>query len=894
MAVSMIGPKFYAWDNNGKPLAYGKLYTYQAGTSNNKPTFTGEESGVENTNPVILNDEGYAEVYLEGSYRMILKDADDNDIWSADPVSDNASEEWKACEVATYVSTNTLRISGNFLEDYTPGRRVRIDNDVANYSYATIVSSGYGGGLTTITIGDNVIEASVKGICASIVGAEATPSGFSVGLSVQFMMENTGVYPDSVITSEFYTGTRFGGGTWVKNGASGYPGASDFANGTFNDGSGIQRVLVDKTVTPAMLGAKANGTDDDVQAIKDMIDFSNDCVFDRFYYVGSTVTLPSSISGKNLRGLSRKETGIKTLTGFSGEEQEIVSAINEGPSISLKYTVKITTAAAHGLSYGDSIVIYGSDDDTVNGLHTFISPQTDTTFEIRVTSFPVTPTTIGGDMKFFSANPVIKISETGSYSDFKISNFLIDGDGGDGTTSYDTEKACGNALQLYLKQVSADAPQLLGVSVDNVTLKAYGGSGLYAENTESCSFSNITASSVLHDSFFVKGNTSNGGRICSEFKNLYSVNAGPGHACFRGDDGAHLTGFNCGGKDNAASYGLYFGDNAEVNIDRCVLDGTFLHHIVFSDKPNGSIKNTRFNLNDDNTESFIYISYASTSGDKILTLSSNEYEKDGYDLSIYDFVLVDGDADKWPFIDLGAGMGVGSDESAVPRYFVLGGVNSGNYYNILSLTYGYIPDSIIEVGNDEEISVGGIKRILVKSSTAGTVKTLTGAVDGDELEITFADENTTIQHDWIASTPNTICTSSMNNFTGIPGLSYRFKYRGDTLRWHQFNNTHEEMEALSINASPEKQLITRQIPAERAVYSVSVYTDSGNIKADLTCNGGDTISDSIIRININDSTDLNLFVENIAVDGGSASPVIRIHNVGGAVQAYKYAISRVQ
>ena len=53
MSVAMIGPKFYGWDKNGKPLAFGKLYTYQARTNTPKDTYQSEDQQVANTNPVI-------------------------------------------------------------------------------------------------------------------------------------------------------------------------------------------------------------------------------------------------------------------------------------------------------------------------------------------------------------------------------------------------------------------------------------------------------------------------------------------------------------------------------------------------------------------------------------------------------------------------------------------------------------------------------------------------------------------------------------------------------------------------------------------------------------------------------------------------------------------------
>lgn len=175
MAVSMIGPKFYAWDKNGKPLAFGKLYTYQSRTNVPKATYQSEDQVVENTNPVILNGEGYANIYLSGSYKMVLKDSDENEIWTADPVSESNPTEWIKCLPAIYVSSTTFKVAGNFTGEYSYGRRVRIDNNSSNYSYATIINSIYADSNTTITLDPPVVTTGVVGSCVSIVGVESSP-----------------------------------------------------------------------------------------------------------------------------------------------------------------------------------------------------------------------------------------------------------------------------------------------------------------------------------------------------------------------------------------------------------------------------------------------------------------------------------------------------------------------------------------------------------------------------------------------------------------------------------------------------------------------------------------------------------------------------------------------
>lgn len=62
---------------DGKPLAGGRVYTYEAHTTTPKETYVDARGSAINTNPVILDEAGQANMYFgDGSYRVIIHDAD--------------------------------------------------------------------------------------------------------------------------------------------------------------------------------------------------------------------------------------------------------------------------------------------------------------------------------------------------------------------------------------------------------------------------------------------------------------------------------------------------------------------------------------------------------------------------------------------------------------------------------------------------------------------------------------------------------------------------------------------------------------------------------------------------------------------------------------------------
>lgn len=114
------------FDSNGAPLVGGKLYSYAAGTTTPKATYTDETVEFENTNPVILDANGEANVWLDsGFYKFALTDSLDVPQWTVDRVSavgattDESSYPVGAITLANNVTTFT-NIAG-FVLDTTLG-----------------------------------------------------------------------------------------------------------------------------------------------------------------------------------------------------------------------------------------------------------------------------------------------------------------------------------------------------------------------------------------------------------------------------------------------------------------------------------------------------------------------------------------------------------------------------------------------------------------------------------------------------------------------------------------------------------------------------------------------------------------------------------------------------
>jgi hypothetical protein len=89
MAGLTPSPKQQIFGTDGLPLVGGKIYTYAAGTSTPIATYTDFGAGTANTNPIILDSLGQANIWLINTtaYKFVVKDADDVLLYTVDNIS---------------------------------------------------------------------------------------------------------------------------------------------------------------------------------------------------------------------------------------------------------------------------------------------------------------------------------------------------------------------------------------------------------------------------------------------------------------------------------------------------------------------------------------------------------------------------------------------------------------------------------------------------------------------------------------------------------------------------------------------------------------------------------------------------------------------------------------
>jgi len=183
---SFLSPVFGAgaqlFDNQGRVLAGGKIYTYIGGTTTPTATFTDNTDFVTNPNPIILDSAGRVptEVWLEEGQanKFVLTDSAGNVLGTWDNISGvndittfSTTAEWtNLAATPSYISATSFSVPGNLVSVLIPNRRLMI-SVTAGTIYAYVYTSTFGAGITTVVVKNDstVIDSGISQVMVGLL-----------------------------------------------------------------------------------------------------------------------------------------------------------------------------------------------------------------------------------------------------------------------------------------------------------------------------------------------------------------------------------------------------------------------------------------------------------------------------------------------------------------------------------------------------------------------------------------------------------------------------------------------------------------------------------------------------------------------------------------------------
>ncbi len=213
MASLTPTPKQQIFGSDGAPLVGGKIYTYSAGTTTPLATYTDSGAGTANTNPIILNSLGQANIWLgSSSYKFSVYTSADVLLYTVD----NISAPLDSAGLATALSSptpigNTTPNTGAFTTlTATTGNITTVNATTVNA--ATITATGTvtaetltfeGGGSMTKPSepGIQAITAAVAGNALTVTLSATTLDFRSATLSSGTVVARVIASPISVVVS---------------------------------------------------------------------------------------------------------------------------------------------------------------------------------------------------------------------------------------------------------------------------------------------------------------------------------------------------------------------------------------------------------------------------------------------------------------------------------------------------------------------------------------------------------------------------------------------------------------------------------------------------------------------------------------------------------------------
>lgn len=251
------------FDNNGDPLSGGKLYTYSAGTTTPKATYTAADGLTANANPVILDSSGRATIFLNGSYKFTLKTSADVLVEETDNITSFSVQTSTVDNIISNFTEDVIQTGDSVIfSDLSDGGETKRDTvqgvlDLVKSSTRQYLTSGTSATYTT--------PANCKKIRVRMIGGGGGGSAFATNAGSTGGTTSFGSFTaigggGGTLSGAGANGGTGGSGTALirVNGARGEPSDTTSAHGGFGGGTFLIGSTTGGAQNSAGLDAQAN------------------------------------------------------------------------------------------------------------------------------------------------------------------------------------------------------------------------------------------------------------------------------------------------------------------------------------------------------------------------------------------------------------------------------------------------------------------------------------------------------------------------------------------------------------------------------------------------------------------------------------------------------------
>lgn len=229
MAVLTPVAKMQFLDATGAPLVGGLLYTYAAGTTTPQACYTDSTGSQANTNPVVLDARGEANIWLaSATYKFRLCAADNTELWTVDYISAPTSSLSPVLSGNVTIDSDSPGPALKITQTGTgPVLRVQdgIDPDATPFIIDAdgLVGIGTQSPATALDVNNGVIQLSSSGTSRTTISADASNSTINSPGTRGFIISTGGT---ARITVSSAGATTLSGALTVSSGGAAITGNS--------------------------------------------------------------------------------------------------------------------------------------------------------------------------------------------------------------------------------------------------------------------------------------------------------------------------------------------------------------------------------------------------------------------------------------------------------------------------------------------------------------------------------------------------------------------------------------------------------------------------------------------------------------------------------------------